>query len=97
MQEALNRGVLEPTSAIFHDPLSQVAFSIDKAIAHALLDDAGRYEHFRTKQSMTLQVRTRQGKTRCRVAAKQSARSDLWNKFHSHNTNRGAQCIKDPV
>ena len=55
VEEAIKRGVLDPTSAIFHDPKSKVAFSVDKAIAHGLLDDTGHYVHYRTRQTMTLQ------------------------------------------
>ena len=56
LNEALQRGVLDPTSGVFHDPRTQVVFSVDKAIAHALMDETGHHTHYRTKQLMTLQV-----------------------------------------
>ena len=56
LSEALQRGVLDPTSAIFNDPRTKVVFSIDKAIAHGLMDETGHHTHYRTKESMTLQV-----------------------------------------
>ena len=56
LSEALQRGVLDPTTAIFHDPRTKVVFSVDKAIAHGLIDETGHHTHFRTKDTMTLQV-----------------------------------------
>ena len=56
LAEALQRSVLDPTTAIFHDPRTKVVFSIDKAIAHGLIDETGHHTHYRTKDSMTLQV-----------------------------------------
>ena len=55
LSEALQRGVLDPTQP-FNDPRTKVVFSIDKAIAHGLMDETGHHTHYRTKERMTLQV-----------------------------------------